>query len=142
MLDIQLIRDKKKVVEKALLKRMAKADLDLDVLIKLDDQRRELIVKNDELKAQRNQASKTKPDAKTIVAMKKTGEEIKKLDTKLADVEAELHLKLSELPNLPADDVVAGGKENNKVLATFGQKPDFKFKILISCYFLSSSVLF
>lgn len=30
---------------------------------------------------------------------------------------------MSELPNLPADDVVAGGKEANRVVKTFGQPP-------------------
>ncbi len=123
MLDIQLIRDHKDQVEAGLLKRMSKVDLDLDSIIKLDDQRREVITKNDELKAKRNQSSKVKPDAKTIAVMKKIGEDIKKLDKKLAGIEAELYLRLSELPNLPADDVLAGGKENNKVIKTFGSQP-------------------
>jgi len=32
------------------------------------------------------------------------------------------------LPNIPADDVVAGGKENNQVIKTFGKQPEFDFK--------------
>jgi seryl-tRNA synthetase len=31
------------------------------------------------------------------------------------------------LPNIPADDVVAGGKENNAVVYTFGARPEFSF---------------
>ncbi|MGW5673291.1 serine--tRNA ligase, partial [Micromonospora sp. NPDC003776] len=36
-----------------------------------------------------------------------------------------VHLRstMSELPNLPADDVVAGGKEANRVVRTFGEPP-------------------
>ena len=39
-------------------------------------------------------------------------------------MQALLRTRLAELPNLPADDVVPGGKENNRVLKTFGTKPE------------------
>lgn len=126
MLDINKIRNQKEEVEKALLKRMDKVDL--DSIIKLDDERKELIQKADELKAERNKFSKTKPTPEIIEEMKKVGERIKEIDEKLGSVESELKEKLSALPNIPADDVVAGGKENNKVLKTFGNKPEFKFQ--------------
>lgn len=35
---------------------------------------------------------------------------------------------LDSLPNLPADDVVAGGKENNQVVRSSGEKPVFAFE--------------
>ncbi|NMC51804.1 serine--tRNA ligase [Candidatus Kuenenbacteria bacterium] len=127
MLDINKIRNQKEEVEKALLKRMERGSFDLDEIITLDDRRKELIQKTDELKAERNKFSKTKPTPEIIEEMKKVGENIKELDEKLARVEEELKEKLSALPNIPADDVVAGGKENNKVLKTFGDKPEFKF---------------
>ncbi len=127
MLDIQKIRTQKKEVERALLKRMEKGSFDLDEIIKLDDERRELIKKSDELKAKRNKFSKTKPSPEIIEKMKVVGERIKDLDGKLGKVEEGLKEKLSELPNLPAEDVVAGGKENNKVIKIFGKKPKFKF---------------
>jgi len=34
---------------------------------------------------------------------------------------------LLELPNPPADGVVAGGKENNQVVTVYGEKPIFNF---------------
>jgi seryl-tRNA synthetase len=128
MLDINLIRDKKKEVSKALLKRLDKKDLDLDKIIKLDDERRKLLQQTEELKSQRNKSSKTKPDASTIKLMKKLGDDIKALDVKLSKVEEDLNNRISSLPNIPADDVVAGGKENNEVIKTFGNKPGFDFK--------------
>lgn len=128
MLDINKIRDNKKEVEQALLKRLDKGDFNLDEIIKLDDQRRELIKTSDDLKSQRNQASKTKPTPEVISQMKKVSEQIKGLDEKLGQVNSELQEKLSALPNLPADDVVAGNKENNQVIKVFGKKPEFKFK--------------
>lgn len=126
MLDINKIRNQKSEVEKALLKRMDKVDL--DEIIKLDDERKELIQKSDELKAERNKFSKTKPTPEVIEEMKKVGERIKEMDEQLAKIEEELKEKLSALPNIPADDVVPGGKENNKVLRSFGEKPEFKFQ--------------
>jgi len=128
MLDIQKIRNQKQEVEKGLLKRMEQGSFDLDEIIRLDDQRKELIQKADELKAERNKFSKTKPTMEIIEEMKKVGERIKELDAELLKTEKELRKKLSELPNIPADDVVAGGKENNKVIKTFGKKPEFKFQ--------------
>ncbi|NMB48290.1 serine--tRNA ligase [Candidatus Kuenenbacteria bacterium] len=128
MLDINKIRDEKEEVEKALLKRMEAGSFDLEEIIKLDDKRKELIQRADELKAERNKFSKTKPTPEIIEEMKKVGERIKEMDEKLAKIEEELKEKLSALPNIPAPDVVAGGKENNKVLKTFGKRPEFGFK--------------
>ena len=130
MLDIKLIRDKKEEVEKALLKRIAKSALDLDKVIKLDDTRRDVIIKLEALKAERNKNSKIKPTSEIIEQMKKIGEEIKELEISLKTTEDQLKEQLSELPNIPADDVLSGGKENNKVIKTFGQKPKPDFKLI------------
>lgn len=127
MLDINKIREQKQQVSKALLKRLNKEDFDLDEIIELDDSRRELTRTADELKAERNKASKSKPTSEVIARMKEVGEKIKELDAKLQKTEGILREKLSSLPNLPADDVQAGGKENNEILKTFGKKTAFKF---------------
>ncbi|NUM25401.1 MAG: serine--tRNA ligase [Candidatus Buchananbacteria bacterium] len=127
MLDINKIRESRAEVEAALLKRLDKKDLQLDEILAIDDQRRKLLQESENLKAERNKFSKTKPSPEVIAKMKSVGDQIKKLDDKVREVEAEFKEKLSALPNLPADDVLAGGKENNKVLKSFGKKPDFKF---------------
>ncbi len=127
MLDIKYIRDNLNAVQTALLKRMDEDKLDLTALIKLDDQRRELIKKSEALKAERNQNSKSKPSPETIAAMKNIGESIKVLETELQVLENSLAESLAALPNIPADDVVAGGKENNEVVYTFGSQPTFNF---------------
>ena len=128
MLDIKLIRENKKDIEKALLKRMNKKDLDLGKVIKLDDKRVKLLQEVEELKAERNKFSKTKPTPDVIKKMKKVGDKVKKLDDEIRKVESVLKEKLSELPNILADDVPVGGKENNKVIKTFGKQPKFDFK--------------
>ncbi len=126
MLDIKLLRDKKDEVQKALLKRVD--DINLDSIIELDDKRRELILKVESMSAERNKNSKSKPTPEIIEQMKIMGEEIKSLETELRDTEEELNTKLSELPNIPAEDVLPGGKENNQVIRTYKDKPVFNFE--------------
>ncbi len=126
MLDIQKIRDNKKEVKKALLKRLDKVNL--NEIIVLDDKRKKIILEVEELKNRRNKFSKSKPDSKIIKEMKNLGKDIKKIEEKLNKVEEKLNKKLLALPNIPADDVVSGGKENNKVIFSYGKKIKFKFK--------------
>jgi seryl-tRNA synthetase len=130
MLDINKIRDNKEEIRTGLLKRMEAKKLDtiLNEVLKLDEKRRELIGKTEDLKAERNKNSKVKPTPDIIKSMKKIGENIKKIDTELAGIDAKFNEKMSELPNIPADDVVAGGKEANEVVNTFGKKPKFSFE--------------
>lgn len=127
MLDINLIRNNKEEVKLGLLKRMPADKLDLDSLISLDDKRRELIAKSEELKAERNKNSKIKPTPEVIAQMKSLGERIKQADLSLEEVNNEFNEKMAELPNIPALDVVSGGKENNEVIYTFGKMPEFSF---------------
>ena len=128
MLDLKYIRENTAAVEKSLLKRMAPDKLDLAAILALDDRRRTLIKESEILKAERNQQSKSKPTPEIIAAMKSLGGQLKLLEDELQLVETDLLEKLSALPNIPADDVVAGGKENNQVIYTFGRKPEFNFK--------------
>ena len=85
-------------------------------------------MKVEDLKASRNRQAKSKPTAEVRLEMKKVGEEISKLDEELKVKEDELNKKLAELPNIVAEEVPAGGKENNKMIKAFGSKPDFSFK--------------
>ncbi len=128
MLDINEIRENRKKVETALLKRLDRGDFDLDKIIKLDDKRKDYIRQAEELKAKKNKFSKTKPDEETIKQMKNLGQEIKDLDGKLKKIQEELDELLGNLPNLAADDVVSGGKQKNQVIQSFGDKPEFDFK--------------
>lgn len=128
MLDIKYIRDNQEAVVAALSKRMDANKIGLKELLALDDSRRLLIKKAETLKAERNQSSKSKPSPETIAAMKTVGEQIKALEEDLRKLEEEIQEKISALPNLPADDVVSGGKENNEVIYTFSQKPHHSFE--------------
>lgn len=128
MLDIKKIREDRKEVEIALKKRLGDVNLGLDEIVLLDDKRKELIPKVENLKAEKNKLSKAKPDQETIEKIKQSNLDIKKLEEELESVEKELNEKMLSLPNIVAPEVVAGGKENNKVSYTFKEKPNFDFK--------------
>jgi seryl-tRNA synthetase len=129
MLDIKKIREEKNEVEKSLRKRMGdQVVINLDLIISLDDDRKKIIPELEGLQAEKNQLSKVKPDEETIKKIKENNINIKKLEENLTEIESKLKEELSSLPNLVADDVVSGGKENNKVVYTFKEKPSFDFE--------------
>ena len=134
MLDINLIRKEPDTVRRALLKRMD--SVDFTELLKMDKKKREFILESEKLKAKKNQVSanipKLKKEGKDISEllkeMKQVGDDIKGIDEKLAETSSKLNEILIALPNMPAEDVVAGDKENNEVIRTWGTKPEFAFK--------------
>ncbi|MCF7790744.1 MAG: serine--tRNA ligase [Victivallales bacterium] len=134
MLDINLIRQKTEYVANALRKRGIETDF--SDLLYIDKQRREKILQGDKLKAFRNKVSSEIPRLKKsgqdvsakLTEMKNTSEQIKRVDEELNKLTSKLNKILVELPNIPADDVPPGGKENNRVLRTYGDKPVFEFK--------------
>ncbi len=131
MLDIQKLRDENelKLITASLAKRMGEQDAEkkISAVLKADASVRKLIAEVDELKAERNSHSKTKPTPEVIEKMKAVGEKIKGLDTKLSEAESKYIEAMSELPNIVSDDVVAGGKENNEVVEVSGKKQSFDF---------------
>ena len=134
MLDINRIRNNPEEVKKALLKRMD--DVDFTELLEWDMQRRQLIALNDEKKSKRNKVSAEIPRLKKegndvselLSEMKILSDNIKENDEAIRELEEKINFFLSSLPNIPADDVVAGGKENNKVIRIWGDKPTFSFE--------------
>ena len=134
MIDINRIRNNPKEIEKALLKRMD--SISFDELLEWDEEKRIVGTKRDELKNTRNVISKQIPiDKKAgkdvtedIVKMKELGNEILELDNQYNELEEKITEFLSVLPNIPDEDVVGGGKENNKVIFTFKEKPEFNFE--------------
>lgn len=133
MLDIQKIRQNPDEVKAALKKRLY--DVDFTELLSWDQKRRSLIQESEELKAKKNKVSAEVPvlkkqgqDVSELLAeMKKISDRVKELDDELREVEEKINNFIAVLPNIPADDVVPGGKENNQVVRTFGEKPVFSF---------------
>lgn len=135
MLDINLIRENPEKVKEALKKKLW--DADFDELLKWDAERKALIQVVEGNKAEMNRLSASVPQAK------KNGEDVSKIFAKVKEIakenaEKDEELKalndkifnfVSELPNLPDEDLLGGGKENNKPIKVFGKKPEFAFKM-------------
>ncbi len=133
MLDIQRIRNNPEEVRLALQKRLY--EVDFTELLSWDQKRRSIISESEELKARKNKVSSEIPILKKqgqdvtqlMTQMKEISDRVKVMEEELKSVEEKMNQFLSALPNIPADDVVPGGKENNQVVRTFGQKPEFSF---------------
>jgi seryl-tRNA synthetase len=133
MLDIKLIREQPDAVRDALLKR--NAAIDFSELLGWDDERRARLASLEAKRNQRNDVSAKVPalkkagaDVQAVFAeMKSLGNEIKVLESEVAELEQRVFDFVSGLPNLVDADVVAGGKENNQIIATWGNKPSFDF---------------
>ena len=135
MLDINLIREKPEYVKEALKKKLW--DTDFTELLQWDKEKRELLKIVEDNKAEMNKLSASVP------AAKKAGEDVSKIfvqvkeiakknaeyEQKLAQISDKMDRFLECLPNSPDDDLVGGGKENNKVIHQFGKKPEFNFKM-------------
>ena len=137
MIDIKRIVDEKEFVQKALLKRMSEQDLDLDTIIQIYNKRMELLRNFEEKRSNQNSFNDkmaTVPKdsqefLELIKELKELATEVKDLEEQLRDTDKQLKEKLEVLPNIPDEDVVAGGKENNSVVKTEGVKPNFEFEI-------------
>lgn len=135
MIDIKYIKENPDEVIERLAMKGKDAKEDIANIIRLDAERRALIVETESLKAEQNRTSKLIPqykkegkDTSEIFAeMKKLGEKTKANDEKLKAVENELNGWMLGLPNLPDRDLVGGGKENNQPLRYFGEPHKFDF---------------
>ncbi len=126
MFDIKFIRENRELVQKNCQNRGARVDI--EELLKKDEERRKLLKEAEELRALRNEKSKSKPAPEDIAAMREVGEKIKKLEEELEKVEAAYQKLLWQMPNLTHPDSPIGGEGDYKVLyKNFAPKP-FKFQ--------------
>ncbi|MBE6992118.1 MAG: serine--tRNA ligase [Ruminococcaceae bacterium] len=136
MLDIKLIKENPEKVKKLLLAKEADCGAEIDRILELDAQRRDMIFQTEQLKAEQNKVSKQIPQ------MKKNGEDtapvfakmselkatISENDGKLRAIEDEYKSLMLSLPNLPDEDLLPGGKENNEPLRYIGEPHVFDFE--------------
>jgi seryl-tRNA synthetase len=135
MLDLRLIRANPEKVRDGLRKKGALVDL--DALLKLDEERRLSIVEADKLKSERNRTSeeiaarkKSGLDAQgQILAMRQVSQRIRELDDKIGSLEKQIEDRLWLIPNLPHGSVPEGPDETyNKEIRRWGEPPDFGFE--------------
>ena len=134
MIDINLIRENPQKVKDALAKRGF--EFDAEGFLRVDEQYREALNEIESLKAERNKASSLVPQLKKegkpvddiILSTRQLGEQIAAKEKTLGSIFEQWQQIQLSLPNMPDDDIVAGGKEANKPIFTFGTKPQFDFE--------------
>src|SRR3989338_5037573 len=122
MLDIKFIRENKDVVKKAI--KDKGLTLDLEKLLKLDEERRKLITETDELNKQRKELAKER-DKEKGKALK---EKLQTLETKLRGVEEQYNELMLSVPNIPSPETPVGDAGANKEIYKWGEIPKFDFK--------------
>jgi seryl-tRNA synthetase len=133
MLDINFIRDHVDAVKTGAKNKCF--DVDIDRLIELDDQRRELIQDNEAVRARRNEVSSAIPRAsnderpKLIEEGKQLKDELQGLDDALNKVKREYEQLLLMIPNVPLDEVPVGETDqDNLELRSYGEPTEFDFE--------------
>ncbi len=133
MLDPKRIRAQIDLVREAC--RFKKTEVDLDRYLVREEKRREILVQVETLKAETNRASEEigkakkagKDAAEAVAAMKKVGDDIKALDSHLAEIEAELQTFQHWIPNIPHESVPRAEADGNVVVRTVGTPRTFDF---------------
>ncbi|MBM3705837.1 MAG: serine--tRNA ligase, partial [Actinobacteria bacterium] len=133
MIDLDSFRKNPEIYRQEIKKRNMKIDVDSDLA--LDEKRRSLIFKVDQLRTRKNDASKLIPGLsssekqKIIEDMKSINDSLVIQEKELSETEMLFFEKMSAYPNISHSSVPEGKDENdNVVAAVVGDIPDFGFK--------------
>lgn len=131
MLDIRFIRENAKAVEENT--RAKGYTVSIDELLRLDNSKRELQTRVEELREKRNDIASHmkggKPSEDLIVEGRKVKEQLAKHDNELREIEDTFMDLLKKVPNMALSDVPRGGSEDeNIVTKKVGELPVFDFE--------------
>jgi seryl-tRNA synthetase len=136
MLDSKLIKENPQIIQEMLNSR--NIDFDLDGLIDADKQRREFILKTDDLRKKKNQVAleisqkkKSGEDATAILdEMKNVSKELSSLESSQEEIEKKYMRLAFTIPNLVHQSVPIGKDDSaNKEIKKWGKIPEFDFKV-------------
>jgi len=135
MLDIKFIRNNVEKVKKAI--KLKNDYADIDKLLELDADKREILTEVEKLKHQRNRVSeeigrmkKQQQDAsRLIVEMKDVSARIKQLDDQVKIYDQQIYDILIQIPNIPHPSVPEGKDETaNAEIRQWGELPPKDYK--------------
>lgn len=135
MLDINFIRENKDLVAHAARKKHI--DFDVEELIKVDEKRRDLLSRVEELRAKQNEASKQisektiSPEERSflISEMRDVKETLGREEDELKSVMKDWQRLMVSVPNIPDMSVPEGKDDSENVeLKTVGERPEFSFE--------------
>jgi len=126
MHNLKEIRKDLDAFKKALEKRSI--DLDFNKLKELDSKNRDFIQKRETLEKEKKDISKSK-DKSLFTKSKEISSAIEKINEQQKSIKEDLEKILSNIPNIPHEDVPNGKNENDNVeINKFGKIPKFDFK--------------
>jgi len=135
MLDIKFIRENPGLIKEGARKK--RIEIDIDRLLEVDEERRNLLQESENLKSEKNKASqeiaglKGEEKAAAISRMKDVSMRIKSLDSRLAGVLEEFNRLMLLVPNPPDDDVPEGDTDQDNIeIRREGTLPVFDFEPL------------
>ncbi|RKY30716.1 MAG: serine--tRNA ligase [Candidatus Omnitrophota bacterium] len=136
MLDVKFIRENTELVKQALKNRGY--DFDLDAFLQLDEKRRDLIKKIENIRFQKNKANeeikallKEKKDVSSqIQVTKRLSQELDTLEEEFKKVKQEFNWQVLNIPNIPHSSIPVGDASANKIVFTKGRVRKFNFKPL------------
>lgn len=121
MLDIKFIRQNKELVEKVI--KNKRIDLDIERLLKLDAQRRNLIQESEKIKNRQKKIEK-----ENLNKARELKKEFQILKNRLKKVKEEYERLMLLVPNVYSDDTPIGrDASKNKEVFRWGQIPKFNF---------------
>lgn len=132
MLDIRFIRENPDRVQEAAAQKGYQVDI--EELLRVDESRRELQQKADELRTRRNeiatQMKGAKPSAELVEEGKRLKVELSEVEDRLRVVDESFITMLKAIPNVPLPEVPIGVSEAENVeIRTWGERPSFDFPI-------------
>jgi seryl-tRNA synthetase len=137
MINPKLLREDIDSVKTALKNRRMEDVVDLDLLTRIDDERRALITESDEFREKRNKLSKEigtrkekdEPAEELMREVKGLGERIREADDRLEELNSKYNDMLLSLPNILDASVPIGVDESdNQIVRSWGEKPDLPFE--------------
>ena len=133
MLDINFIRENKDIVQDGARKKHVA--IDIGELLKVDDERRDLMQKVEVLRAEQNKAndaisSASADERETLITnMKRVKDELGALEEKLKEVMQTWKGLMLQVPNVPDMSVPEGDSDaDNQEVKSWGDKPSFSFE--------------
>jgi len=130
MLDIKYIRENANEIKNAAKNKNIK--IDIDELLKIDEERRKLQIKIDEIRAFRNDLAKANKGGKPTDAQIQEGKELKEkmfeLEEKLKILDVDYQKLMVRVPTVPSYDTPIGRDDSeNKEIYRWGEQTKFDF---------------
>lgn len=136
MIDIKILRNEPEKLIEAL-KRRKEDRIDIDHLLDLDKQRRELVFNVEQMKSKQNTISKQIPQLKKegkdtapiFAEMKVLSDDIKKIDEQVREIDEEIEKIMYTIPNIANPTVPEGDTdEDNIEVRRFMEPTEFDFE--------------